>query len=263
MTAEEKRDKRKRDRKQIAHPGTSTLEENVCMTKKTLHLSLALGFVLMFVVAFKANAEAITIDFETLPVLPPQPNNFFDAGPMQTYSQAGIFTISGGVVLGSPPFLPAFTNNGSLPNLYGTSNVGDPSLLSTITLAFATSAFRVTSVSFLLFNGRPISQSYMLFGMVGGANLDPLPIGPLEPASSSGFTTLTLSSSIGPFTRLNIAPMNANNGWDFFIDKIVLTGTPVSQVPDPSSLVLLIGPLGAVAWLCHRRSRRSGIDLRD
>jgi len=51
---------------------------------------------------------------------------------MQTYSQAAIFTISG--VLGNPTFLPAFTTNGTLPNLYGTADFADPSLLPTITL---------------------------------------------------------------------------------------------------------------------------------
>src|SRR5262252_5674535 len=111
-------------------------------------------FALVFVLgtARAAYCDTFTIDFETLPALPTQPNNFAAAGPMQIYSQPGIFTISGGVVLGNPAFLPAFTTNGTPPNLYGTANFGDPSLSPVMTLDLATNAFRFTSVSFVLFN---------------------------------------------------------------------------------------------------------------
>ena len=97
-------------------------------------VSVVLAVVLLLGTAQAAYCDSFTINFETLPPLPAQPNNFFAAGPMQTYSQAAIFTISGGVVLGNPTFLPAFTTNGTLPNLYGTADFADPSLLPTITL---------------------------------------------------------------------------------------------------------------------------------
>src|SRR5262245_58154073 len=98
--------------------------------------------------AQSAYSDTFTIDFETLPSLPAQPDNFVAAGPMQTYSQPGIFTISGGVALGNPTFLPAFTTNGTLPNLYGATSFADPSLLPTLRLDLPTTAFRFTSVSF-------------------------------------------------------------------------------------------------------------------
>ena len=53
-----------------------------------------------------------------------------------------------------------------------------------------------------------------------------------------------------PFTSLSITTPNANiNGWDFFVDKIVLTGTAISAVPEPSSFVLLIVPISGLAFL--------------
>src|SRR5712672_2408697 len=83
-----------------------------------------------------APAAPITIDFENLPNLPAHPNNFAAAGAMQTYSVSGVFSISGGVVLGNPLGLPAFPLHGTPPNTYGTTDIADPSLLDTITLAF-------------------------------------------------------------------------------------------------------------------------------
>ena len=104
-------------------------------------------------------AAPITIDFENLPLLPPQPNNFAAAGAMQVYNDPGVFSISGGVALGNPTFLPAFPLPGSPPNLYGTTDIADPTLLSTITLTLP-SAEDITSVTGVLFNGQPIAEDY-------------------------------------------------------------------------------------------------------
>ena len=202
-----------------------------------------------------AYCDTFTINFDTLPGLPVEPSNFFEGGPEQTYSQVGLFTISGGVALGNPVGLPAFMGNGSLQNLYGTANLADPSLSPTIRLDLPTTAFHFTSVSFLLFNGQPNSENYIVFGMAGGVVLDPLPIGPLASASASGFTAVTLTLPF-PITTLNITTPNASlNGWDFFIDDIVLNGTAVSAVPEPSSLILLIAPIWCLAFTCYRRWR--------
>jgi len=76
---------------------------------------------------------------------------------MQTYSSAGLFTISGGVALGNPTFLPAFAGPGSAPNLYGTADFGDPTLLNTITFTFP-SAANVVGVSGVLFNGQNLGE---------------------------------------------------------------------------------------------------------
>lgn len=219
----------------------------------TYLIAIAFAMGLLLGTPRAAYCDTVTIDFETLPSLPAQPNNFFAAGPMQTYSKPGIFTISGGVVLGNPVFLPAFDANGTVPNLYGTADFADPSLSSTIVLDLSTTVFRFMSVSFLLFNGQATSERYMVFGTTEGAVLDPLPIGPLASVSASGFTTVNLSTP-SPITRLNIAPLTTASGWDFGVDKVILTGTPV-DVPEPSSLILLITAPGALVFVRFRRTR--------
>jgi hypothetical protein len=227
-----------------------------CIANSASVTAIAFAFLLLLGATQAAYCDTFTINFETLPSLPAQPNSFAAAGSMQTYSQADIFTISGGVALGNPTFLPAFTANGSLPNLYGTADFGDPSLSSTITLDLPTTAFQFTSASFLLFNGQNFAERYQVSGMVGGIVLDPLPIGLLASAANSGFTTVTITSPV-PITRLNITtPLASTDGWDFFLDNIVLTGTPVTAVPEPSSFVLLIAPIGGLAFLRYRRLRR-------
>lgn len=128
----------------------------------TMRLALAL---IIGVFAFgidRAGAAVIaTIDFENEPALPPQPNNFAAAGPMQTYSKAGVYTISGGVVLGTPTFLPAFLSRGTPPNAYGTSDLGDVSLQPAISLTLPAGE-NVVEVTGVLFNGQPISEVYNL-----------------------------------------------------------------------------------------------------
>src|SRR6266542_1774492 len=93
---------------------------------------LAMAVVLLGL-AEPAHSVLITINFESEPNLPAQPNNFAAAGSMQTYTSPGRYTVSGGVVLGNPTFLPAFAATGTVPNLYGTTDFADPSLLPVIT----------------------------------------------------------------------------------------------------------------------------------
>ena len=226
------------------------------ITRSATQVSILFVAVFMLAAAQAAYCDTFTIDFETLPALPAQPNNFAAAGAMQTYSQAGIFSISGGVVLGNPNFLPAFTANGTLPNLYGTADFAHPSLLPTITLTLPTTSFLFTSVSFLLFNGQTTSETYSVSGIAGGSPISPF-LGALASNTAGGFTTVTVNSAV-PITFLTITTPNANaNGWDFFVDKIVLTGTPVSAIPEPSSFVLLLGPIGGLALFRYRQSRRN------
>jgi len=106
-----------------------------------------------------AQAASLTIDFENEPSLPTQPDNFAMAGAMKTYSKSGVYSISGGVVLGNPTFLPTSPANGSPPNLYGTTDVADPSLLSSITLTLP-AADNAIAVTLTLFNGQPVPEMY-------------------------------------------------------------------------------------------------------
>lgn len=218
-------------------------------------LAAVLGAVLLMGLAPGARADFV-LNFETNPALPTQPNNFAAAGPMQTYSQAGVYSISGGVVLGNPTFLASFAAQGSPPNAYGTADFADPSLLSTISLAFP-SAETVINVSGVLFNGQPIPETYTLLAFSGMAQVASQTFTNV-PAdnSASGFASFSLSSTAAlPITSVTITTPDADiNGWDFFVDTIQVRVGAVAAVPEPSALVL--ASIGAASLLGCRRRRR-------
>jgi hypothetical protein len=202
-----------------------------------------------------APAAAITIDFENLPSLPAQPNNFTAAGAKQTYTVPGVFTISGGVVLGNPLGLPAFPLHGTAPNLYGTADFADPSLLDTITLTFP-SAEDIVSVTAVLFNAQPIPEGYVVDAFSGAILVDANTFtGMPASTSTSAFGNISLSSIAAlPITSVTItAPDAAVNGWDFFVDTIVITAAAVTPAPEPSTALILLS--GALGLLVARRRR--------
>jgi hypothetical protein len=209
---------------------------------------------LILAVGRPAPAAPITIDFENLPNLPLQPNNFAAAGAMQVYNDPGVFNISGGVVLGNPTFLASFAAHGSPPNLYGTTDIADPSLLSTITLTLP-SAEDIVSVTGVLFNGQPAAESYEVDAFSGASLVASQVFTNMAADTSlSGFGNFSLTSNAAnPITRLTITTPNANaNGWDFFADTITITGGAVTSTPEPSTaLILLSGVLGL--WVARRR----------
>jgi len=210
---------------------------------------ILLGAALTLAVGRPALAAPITINFETLPSLPTQPNNFAAAGPIQTYNVPSVFTISGGVVLGNPTFLASFPAHGSPPNLYGTADFADPSLLSTIALTFP-SAEDIISVTGVLFNGQPIAEDYEVDAF-SGATLVAQNIFGGMPAdtSTNAFGLISLASNAAdPITSVTIKTPNSGvNGWDFLVDTIQISAAVIST-PEPSTaLILLSGVLGFVA----------------
>jgi PEP-CTERM motif-containing protein len=187
----------------------------------------------------------VTIDFENRPSLPAQPSNFAAAGAMQTYSDAG-FNITGGVVLGNPSFLAGFPGPSTPTNLYGTTDIADPSLLATITLTFPMSD-GMTALQGVLFNGQAFPEDYTISAFSG---ITPLPgvtfTGVPAASSPSDWRSFGLSETM-PITMLAITTPNAGiNGWDFFVDDI-------TQVPEPSSVPLLLLTGGALLWARRRR----------
>ena len=145
-------------------------------------------------IALAGQAHAgIVVDFENNPNLPAQPNNFFAAGTMQAYTQAGVYSITGGVVLGNPSFLSAFASHGSAPNLYGTADFADPSLLPTITLTLPT-AEHVTSVSGVFFNGQNVAEDYILTAMSGGVTVGTASITLAAASDTSDFYNFSFTS---------------------------------------------------------------------
>jgi hypothetical protein len=202
-------------------------------------------------------ADAVALDFETRPLLSAQPDNFFDAGAMQTYTESGSFRISGGVVLGNPAFLPAFAVHGSGTNLYGTADFADQGLLDSITLTMPDSA-GVTSVGGVLFNGQSIPETYVVSFFSGVTGLTPLSsqtFASMAASSDEGaFGVFSFSSSLAdPITRVTITTPNSSgaNGWDFFVDSLVITA-----VPEPSRLFLFGAGL-AVFFVIRCRQKRT------
>jgi hypothetical protein len=227
-----------------------------------LLLGMALAIALLSPASF-ARAGVVNINFETAPFpTAAQPNNFIAAGAMQTYVEPGIFNISGGVVLGNPTFLPEFAANGSLPNLYGTADFADPSLLQTITLNLDPSQL-VTKVTGLLFNGQNSvllgnTESYDVIAFSGTTLVDEktfdLSTVLTDPAS---FTTFNLFSSLAlPITQVTFTPPDAAvNGWDFLVDSIQATSIPEPSTFGMGGTALLFGL--AYAW---RRRRQDTLD---
>jgi PEP-CTERM motif len=219
-----------------------------------LRAAILLCAALTLAVGRLALAAPITINFDTLPSLPTQPNNFAAAGAVQTYTVAGAFSITGGVVLGDPTFLASFAAHGSPPNAYGTADFADPSLLSTITLTLP-SAEDIVSVTGVLFNGQPVAESCEVDAFSGAS-----PIGSqvftnmAATGSVSGFGNFSLASdAANPITRVTITTANAvANGWDFFVDTITITPA-VTTTPEPSTVLILLS--GALGFLVARRRR--------
>ena len=193
----------------------------------------------------------ITIDFENNPPLPPQPNNFAAAGPMQTYTQAGVYTVSGGVVLGNPTFLAAFAAHGSAPNLYGTADFADATLLDQISFVFP-QAQNFTSLTGVLFNGQPVFETYTVTAHTTGGD-ETTTYNSVEPDSSTlDFRNFTFNSSF-PIIGLDITTPNAGtNGWDFFVDTVHATSSP-APIPEPSSMALLGTVAGSILLIRRRR----------
>jgi hypothetical protein len=221
-----------------------------------------LGAALLTGLAAPARASVL-INFETTPALPTQPNNFAAAGAMQTYTQSGVFTISGGVVLGNPTFLASFPAHGSPPNTYGTCDFADPSLLQTISLTFP-AAETVISVGGVLFNGQPVPEDYTVSAFSG---LTPVGnqsfLGVPADSSASGFRNYLLTSSPAlPITSVTITTPNAAiNGWDFFTDTIQVTTGTATTTPIPEPATLLLFGVGTGALLAYRRLRRRKLPL--
>ena len=200
-----------------------------------------------------ANAALVTVDFETNPALPAQPNNFAAAGAMQTYSTAGLYSITGGVVLGNPSFLASFPAQGSGPNLYGTTDIAHQSLLDTLTLNLDPSQ-KVTNVNGKIFNGQTFSEDYVVQFFSGALSLEVTNfLAMTDTSTATGFGNFNFTSTLAtPITRVTFgSPNTANNGWDFFVDSINFMTNPggPNPIPEPSTLALLPVGLLLIAYL--------------
>ena len=212
----------------------------------------------LFALAPMARSIVFTINFETIPTLALQPSDFNTAGAIQTYTQPGDYSITGGVVLGNPSFLASFPANGSGPNLYGSTDIADPSLLNTITLTFPLLE-NVLSISGVLFNGQPIAESYQIDFLSGLANLNTINTPAVDDASlASSFSNFSFTAPSGsPITTVRVTTPNAAlNGWDFFVDNVVVTAAPTG-VPEAPAGWLIAAAMTLLTLETARRRRPS------
>ena len=238
----------------IPLPRLKPLRERSRLSILTLFSTVVIAWIAL---AGQARADVI-VDFENNPNLPAQPNNFNAAGATQTYSQAGAYSISGGVALGNPTFLAAFAAHGSAPNLYGTADFADPSLLPTITLTLP-GAELVTNVSGVFFNGQSVAETYVLTAQSGATTVGTQTFTLPAATSTADFSNFSLTSTTAlPITSVTFTTPNAGaNGYDFFVDTIHITPGSAVAVPEPSPFALA-GALGALgmagAWLRRKRA---------
>jgi hypothetical protein len=111
-------------------------------------------------------------------------------------------------------------------------------------------------VSFPLFNGDSISESYIITAYNGAAAVASQTLTNLASNASGGYAFADLTSA--NISSLTIAPVALNdptvNGWDFSIDSIALNES-VQQAfaPEPSRLALL--GLFAIGVICVARAK--------
>lgn len=198
------------------------------------HAGASVSLALFLLIAAPARADMITINFETVPALPTGPSAFPAVAPAPL-NVPGIATVSGGAVLGNPAFLPAFTAQGSRPNLYGTTNAQTMGYAPGITIDFSPSIL-VSSVSGTVFNGLTDTESYRVTAFSGSANVgqqDLLNL--LDNTSPAAFANFSLTPATQPITRLVISPIGPNGPafYNFFADNVRVT-----VVPEPHSALL-------------------------
>lgn len=205
-----------------------------------------------------ASPSTILINFETVPVEPTGPSLFALAGPAQTILVPGVATVTGGVVLGNESNLPA-QSFGTPSNVYATAGFGD-NLSSTLNLSF-NAAFPVNQVSFPVFNGAAIAESYVIDAYNGAGLVASQTLSNLPSNASSGFAIADLTAP--SITSVTIAPATLNdpadNGWSFSIDSVALN-EPVQQAfstPEPGTFALSIIGAFAIIGINRRRSRRA------
>lgn len=184
-----------------------------------------------------AGLPAYTVDFDSLPV---GPSLYIDAGPVQTLGFASDQIIfDGGVILGFPTSFPA-VDFATEPNVYGSSNFGDPSLSDILTIEI--DGFGVNQVQGLLFNGEIQANEFEVRAYDSfGALLDS-EIYFIESNLDSGAVVFSMNSDMPNIARVEFNEFNSDGEWNMLLDTITFN----RDIPAPGTL-LAFAALGLTA----------------
>ena len=149
-------------------------------------------------------------------------------------------TFSGGVVLGLATFFPAIQFATS-PNVYGTADFGH-GLATTLTIAINPS-FVTTEVSFALFNGETLLQSYVVDAFNGSTKVATQAVNNILPNFNSGFALVDMVNA-GGITSVTINAVNPPGVWDFLIDTEAFNQSITAVLPNapPPPVYVVNGP---------------------
>jgi hypothetical protein len=201
-----------------------------------------------------------------------QPQDTYTAQTKPISYDAASF--SGGAVLTNATDFPAHTNFfQNNPNAYGTSNMGNLAGLRVplITIDFLP-ADHADSLSFNLFNGLTVNETYTVTAFLGNGSSISLDTSNLNGNNFYDSTTSTNSSNFcaakgcgsfelvnlnyGDISKVTIAPKSSSAttvAWDFLIDDVTFIGNGVSPVPEPESYAMILAGLGLMGVVGRRR----------
>ena len=215
---------------------------------KKMHLLFVAGCLLSLGGVIHADTVAI-VNFDNLPK---GPATF--GGPPQTITPvAGVATFSGGQILGDASNFPAIIY-ATAPNVYGTASA-DGSLLNTLTISVDPS-FTADEVSFALFNGETVVESYVVDAYSGSTLVASQSLSNLPSNFNSGYGLVDLFGT--DITSVTIATTGLPATFDFLIDSVAFNESinqEVAPTPEPSSFLLLGTGLTCAAGELYRRAR--------
>lgn len=224
-------------------------------SRRQLLRLLPAALIALLASASSAPANFVTIDFDTTPALALAPTTFSTA--QQVVTVPGLATVGGGTLVSTPTFLFSFAPGGGSRNAYGTRSGTAFGYLPNLTINFDPANI-VTRVQGTLFNGITDLNSYTVTAFNGASAVASQTFADVpDNLTATGFRNWDLAAA--SITRLVITPDTSFSGgaFNYFIDNVGVTFTPLATVPEPASILSMAVGL---AFGCGRVwRRRSGL----